>query len=455
MRYRTVLIIALFFISCSVLPGLPLLAAGATPPVKRTLLSNQITVLLSEEHSLPFVTLQLLIDAGSRRDPVGEEGLARLTAKGLLLGTPKHTAPQINEELDFSGIHLDTSAGRDYMTISLRVLKKDIRKGIQLFTEILTQPAFPKEEIDREVKRTIAAIHASEDEPGAVAERAFEKALYRGNPYGHPVEGTKESLPRITDESVRRFYRAYYRPNKAILVIVGNINPDEVGTMVVPYFETWQSSGEVSPPSFEAIQNVEVQTIKIDRSITQANIILGSQGVSRDNPDFYALTVMNYILGGGGFSSRLVEAIRNKRGLAYSVTSFFDPGRHPGSFQIVLQTKNASARETVSLALEEIKKMQQELVSEKELEAARKYLIGSFPMRLDSQGKLARFLGQVEYYGLGLDYPERYPAFIASVTREEILRVAGQYLPRDNYILVVVANIKETGMNETGQEVGK
>jgi zinc protease len=188
------------------------------------------------------------------------------------------------------------------------------------------------------------------------------------------------------------------------------------------------------------------KTVKIDRAITQANIILGHRGVSRENPDFYALTVMNYILGGGGFSSRLMEEIRNRRGLAYSVASFFDPAKYPGSFQIVLQTKNASAREAISLSLQQMERIRKEMVSENELEGAKKYLIGSFPMRLDTQGKLVNFLGQVEYYGLGLDYPEKYPSLIRSVTREEVLRVAKAYLHPEDYLLVVVANLKEAGM---------
>jgi zinc protease len=190
----------------------------------------------------------------------------------------------------------------------------------------------------------------------------------------------------------------------------------------------------------------EQKTVKINRPITQANIILGHAGVSRENPDFYAITVMNYILGGGGFASRLTEEIRNKRGLAYSVGSFFDPGKYPGSFQIALQTKNSSAREAIAISLREMERIQKELVSEKELEGAKKYLIGSFPMRFDTQGKLVNFLTQVEYYGLGLDYPEKYPSFIQSITREEVLRVAKKYLHPRNYVLVIVANLKEAGM---------
>jgi zinc protease len=190
----------------------------------------------------------------------------------------------------------------------------------------------------------------------------------------------------------------------------------------------------------------ERKMIKIDRGITQANIVLGHAGISRDNPNFYPFTVMNYILGSGGFSSRLVEEIRIKRGLAYSVTSYFDAAKYPGSFQIVLQTKNSSAREAISIALQQMERIRKESVSEKELEGAKKYLIGSFPMRLDTQGKLAGFLTQVEYYDLGLDYAKKYPVLIRSVTREDVLRVAKKYLHTKNTILVVVANLKEAGM---------
>ena len=415
------------------------------PPVQRIVLPNQLVLLVSEEHSLPFITFQLLIDSGSRKDPSGEEGLAYLTARGLLLGTSKKTVNAINEELDFMGASLTASSGREYATLSLRVLKKDLDKGFDLFMGALTQPVFPEEEIRREVEKILAAIQSSEDQPEEVAEREFLKTLFPNNPYGHPVEGTKESIPRLTRDAVLQFYRTHYHANHSILTIVGDITSDEVKTKLLPRLEKWPTA-EIPETPFVSTFAKEQKTVKIDRPITQANIILGHTGVKRENPDFYALTVMNYILGGGGFASRLFEEIRNKRGLAYSVASFFDPGRYPGSFQVILQTKNSSAREGISLVLQQMERIQREPVSEKELEGAKKYLIGSFPMRLDTQGKLVNFLTQVEYFGLGLDYPERYPSLIKSVSQEEVLRVAKKYLDPKNYILVIVANLKEAGM---------
>ena len=425
-----------------------ILLEGSSPamsPVQRMVLPNKIVLLFSEEHSLPFITIQLLVDSGSRKDPAGKEGLARLAAKGLLLGTSQRTVVAINEELDFMGASLATSCGKDYATVNLRVLKKDLDRGLDLFLESLTQPTFPEDEVRREVEKTLAAIQAAEDQPEEVAEKEFQKDLFLASPYGHPVEGTKDSVPRITREAIVQFYRNEYHPNNSILVVVGDLTLEEVKAKLLPRLAKWPM-GEVSGMAFKSEFAGAPKTAKIDRAITQANIILGHRGISRENPDFYALTVMNYILGGGGFSSRLMETIRNKRGLAYSVASFFDPAKYPGSFQIVLQTKNASAREAISLALQEMQRIRQEMVSEEELEGAKKYLIGSFPMRFDTQGKLANFLTQVEYYGLGLDYPGKYPGLIRSVTREEVLRVAKAYLHPEDYILVVVANLKEAGM---------
>lgn len=420
-------------------------SSEAMPPVQRLALPNQLVLLISEDHSLPFVTLQLLVDSGARRDPPGQEGLAYLTAKGLLLGTSKRTITQMNEDLDFIGANLSASSNRDYSTVSLRVLKKDLEKGLDLFSEAVTQPTFPEEEIRREIEKTMAAIQSAEDKPGDVAEKEFQKALFPQNPYGHPVEGTKESLPRLKRENLLQFFQSYYHPNNAILTIVGDISLEEVKAKVLPRLEKWAVT-DIPKESFNTAFSSEPRRIKIDRAITQANIILGHAGVSRGNPDYYAINVMNYILGGGGFASRLTEEVRNKRGLAYDVQSFFDPGKFPGSFQIILQTKNASAREAIALSLQQMERIQGEPVSEKELEGAKKYLIGSFPMRLDNQGKLANFLTQVEYYGLGLDYPEKYPSLIQAITREEVLRVAKTYLHPDHYILVIVGNLKEAGM---------
>jgi zinc protease len=417
---------------------------AAMPPVNRLSLPNKMVLLLSEEHSLPFVTLQLVIDGGSRQDPQGKEGLAFLTAKGLLLGTSKQDVITLNEALDFIGASLNVSANKDYASISLRVLKKDLEKGLGLFADTIKRPVFPEGELRKEADKILGAIQSSEEDPGEVAEKAFYKTVFPDSPYSHPVEGTKESVPKLTREDVVRFYNTYYLPNNAILSITGDITQGEVKTRIIPLFAEWPE-GPIPKPNIIREFAEKSEMVRINRDLAQANIIIGGIGVERSNPDYYALTVMNYILGGGGFGSRLMEEIRVQRGLAYSVGSFFDPYKFQGTFQVVLQTKNASAREAMALALKHMEQIRKEPVSADALARAKNYLIGSFPLRFDTQGKLVHFLSQVEYFGLGLDYPEKYPSIIQSVSREDVLRVAQRYLHPEQSIQVIVGNLKEAG----------
>ena len=326
----------------------------AMPPVARTVLKNQVVLLHSEDHSLPFVTLQLMIDAGSAKDPAGKEGLAYLAARGLMLGTALRSQTDINEKLDFLGASLDASPGRDYALLSLRVLKKDLDEGLALLLEVFTQPAFPEKELMQEKGKTLARIQSEEDQPEIVAEKGFIKALYVSGPYSHPSSGTKESLPGITREDVLNFYRTYYHPNNCILAVAGDISPDEVKNKLVPLFEKQPEGvlpGVTVRNVFSDLSKGPV-TVKIDRRISQANIVLGNQGISRGNPDFYALNVMNYILGGGGFASRMLEEIRNKRGLGlfsrklfrYRKVRGFFSGRTPDKKCICARGDIACAR---------------------------------------------------------------------------------------------------------------
>jgi zinc protease len=330
------------------------------------------------------------------------------------------------------------------------VQKKDLDRGLELLMDVLTHPIFPEDEVHREVEKTLATMQAEEDDPEEVAEKAFQQALFPSNPYGHPVEGTPTSIPKLTRAAIVRFYQSYYHPNHVILAVVGDSSAEEIRTKLWARLSTWPV-GDSPASTFSSAFASGPQTLTIDREQAQAHIILGHIGISRKNPDFEALSVMNYLLGGGGFASRLVEEIRDKRGLAYSVASVFEAGKFPGAFQIVLQTKNTSAPEAISLALQQVERMRTELVPEGELEAAKKALIGSFPRRLATQAQLATFVARAEYYGLGLDYPANYPALITSITSQEVQRVAQAYLHPQHSICVIVANLREAGLRPPSQ----
>jgi zinc protease len=253
----------------------------------------------------------------------------------------------------------------------------------------------------------------------------------------------------LSREQLAAFDRAYYHPNNSILVIVGDIDEGALKGRIIPALQRWPQK-PVPGQRPEPVPKEHTQTVNIDRPVTQSNIIVGNRGMSRDNPDYYAALVMNYILGGGGLSSRLMQEIRNKKGLVYSVESFFGAQKRSGSFQVVLQTKSASTDEAIRAVTSEIARIRTEPVSSQELDDAKKYLVGSFPQRFSSQSKIAAFFGQVEYYGLGLDYPERYSGLIDAVTGEDVLRVARTYLHPDAFVTVVVADLKAAGINAKG-----
>lgn len=421
---------------CSTLYMVPA-QAGMTP--KRSVLGNGMVLLTSEQRALPMVSIELLIDAGSRYDGANQEGLANLTSKLLTYGTKRRSALQISETLDFLGASLETSGGQDVASVSMTVLKKDLATGLELLADILTASTFPPAEIDRQKQEVIASIKAMEEEPGAVAQRTFAAAMFPGSPYGRLVEGTEASVKGLQQNSLKEFYARYYRPNRSIMAVVGDVSEQEITQALNQALRGW-NKGEPSGPSLVPAKIGAPQVLRVNRDLTQANIIMGHNGVARGNPDYYAIQVMNYILGGGGFSSRVMDSIRNERGLAYSVYSYFSADKSHGSFQFIMQTKNETAQEAIRIATEEIQRIREQPVTDEELNDAKDYLIGSFPLRFDTNRKVASFLAQVEYFELGLDYPDRYGDLIRKVSRADVQRVAKQYLQPEKLITVIVAN---------------
>ena len=434
------------FLTLFLILSICLLALPATANMvpQRSVLGNGMILLTSEQRALPMVSIELLIDAGSRHDMPKQEGLANLTARLLTYGTQRRTALQISETLDFIGAGLSAGCGEDLATVSMTVLKKDLATGIELLAEVLTLSTFPQEEIDRQKQSIIASIKAREESPGDIAQRRFAAALYPQSPYGRPVEGSEASVKGLEQQSLRAFYERYYRPNRTILSVVGDISHQEIARALNEAFRSWPKGEPATAPVAPSKVGTG-ETLRVNKELTQANIILGHEGVGRENPDYYAIQVMNYILGGGGFSSRTLDSIRNERGLAYSVYSYFSAEKGHGTFELVMQTKNETALEAIRIAKAEIRRMREELVTEQELSDAKDYLTGSFPLRFDTNRKVANFLAQVEYFQLGLDYPERYADFIKKVTREDVQHVAQKYLKPETLITVIVANQKKIG----------
>jgi zinc protease len=415
--------------------------------IKRVKLDNGMIVLISPQHNLPMVTGAIAFDAGARRDPKGKEGLAHLSADSLMEGTRAMSADELNRKVDFLGSAMDIEAGSDYSTASFTSLKRYWRDTLKLLAGVLTEPGLRDDDISRKQAEQVAGLKAAEEEPGYVAQITFLKQVFgEGAPYGHLPDGTVDAVQKLSAQDVRDFYHQFYRPQAAVAAVVGDVDPDEVVKALNEELASLKGSvpAQMVPPPPPIGPGAHV--IAINRDVAQANIILGFDGVARSDPDYYKLQVMNYILGGGGFASRLVKEVRSKAGLAYSVASYFQAALFPGSFQVVLETKNKSANEAIALVLQQMRRIQESPVSDAEIDSAKKFLIGSFPLKLDTQNSIVQFILQVQIYGLGLDYIDRYPGYIRAVTKEDVQKVARQYLHPDSYVLVAVANQTEAGI---------
>jgi zinc protease len=408
--------------------------------IKRMTLNNGAILLVSEQHQLPMVTAAIAFDAGSRRDPPGKEGLAALTAASLTEGTSHLTSEQFNQKTDFMGSSVDVSASRDYSEATFTSLKKYQHETLHLLAQTLREPALRDEDIKRKQGEQLAAISAAQEQPDYTANLAMTKALFGDTPYGHQVEGTGASVSKLTPADVRAFYHAQYKMGSAVIAIAGDVDTDAIRDELNHELTGLAGSvpSQAVPPAPSVPRGIHAQLI--DRNVAQATLILGSGGVARLNPDYYKLQVMNYILGGGGFASRLMKVVRSKAGLAYGIDSQFAAGKFPGAFLISLQTKNVSSNEALKLILQQMREMQETPVTAAELQGAKRYLIGSFPLKIDRQSEIVNFILQIEIYGLGLDYADRYPGIIQAITVADVQKVAQEYLHPDALDLVAVAN---------------
>jgi zinc protease len=441
---KTMFIVILLFL---LLPG----SAWARLEIIREVLPNGLTLLVAEKHNLPLVMVNVCVQAGTLVEPPQKAGLANLTASLLPEGTESRTSIQVSEAIDFMGASLASSGDNDFVTVTLSILKKDIDQGFEILSDVLQNPAFVENEIQKHKKRIVGMIQVNQEDPGYVAGRAFEKALFgEAHPYGRPVLGNAESVQELNRQDVVAFYQRFYKPNRTIMAIVGDVTVEESQRLLDKYFSRWKAGELLSPPypdQFEKKSQKKNRAIKIDRDLKQTTIILGHGGIARDNPDYYAVSVMNYILGSGGFSSRLMDTIRDDMGLVYSIYSAFSASKLAGDFTVNLQTANKNASLAVKEVLKQLEQLKDKGVTDQELADAKSYLTGSFPLRIETNATIASVLVAVEYYNLGMDYLDKYPDYINSVTKDDVKRVANKYIWPEKLRLVAVGNIKEAEIN--------
>lgn len=416
--------------------------SGAAALAHREVLANGMVLLVAERPAVPIVTGTLILQAGAVFDPPQKPGVANLTALMLTQGTARRSAPEISEAIEFVGGSLDVAAGLDTTRLSFSVLRKDVDLALDLMGDLLVNPTFPPAEFAKKVPEVLAGIKRSQEDPGTVSAEAFAALVYGPHPYARPSQGTEAAVSAIRRDDLLAFYQARYRPNGAILAVVGDVRLADLKQRLDARLHGWMPGG--SPPSAPAAPAplAARATKTIQRAVTQASIVLGQLGIARDNPDYYALYVMNHILG-GGFNSRITRKIREEKGWAYDARSGVSAGKYAGDFSVSLQTKNETAGEAIAAALAEVRRIRLQPVSGGELADAKAFLTGSFPLRLDTSAKLVGLLAGIEQNNLGLDYVERYPRIITAITAADIQRVAQKYLDPERMALAVVADLRK------------
>ncbi|MCK9516711.1 MAG: pitrilysin family protein [Ottowia sp.] len=396
--------------------------------------------------TLPILDVQIDFDAGDRRDPPQQSGLASATAqmlgKGVAAadGQPALDESELEEAWADLAASFDGSASRDRMSFSLRTLTdpKILPQAVALAARELGHPSWPEKVWDREREQWSAAIRESLTRPGTVAARAFRKAVYGSHPYG--VETEPETLERVGVSDMRDFYAMHVRPCHARVSVVGAISREQADQLVQQLLAPLAQ--DAACPELPAVPEVapltRAEEIRIPFASAQTHVLIGQPGYKRDDPAFFALLVGNHILGGGGFTSRLTQRVREDRGLSYSVYSAFSPGRHAGAFSISLETRPDQAGEALQVSRDVLDEFVAEGPTDTELQAAQDNLTGSFPLRLDSNRKLLANVANIAWNGLPLDYLEHWTDRISAVTREEITQAFQRVLQPQREVTVVV-----------------
>lgn len=411
--------------------------SSAAPLAERVVLPNGLVLLVSERRALPIVAVSVYVRAGSVLDPPDGGGLANLTGSLLTRGTARRSGAEIDRAIESVGGSLGSGGGRDGAAVSLGVLSKDLPLGLDLLAEVLTQPSFPEDELRRKLSEIQAALENAESDPESVAGRALAPLIYPGHPYAKPAIGTRASVATLDRAKVSAFHRTYYRPDATTVVVVGDVSAADVRAGLLARLGGWHAPAVPLPSVPVAPESVLPGARTIVRKLTQTTVYLGRPALRQRDPDYPALVVASYILGGGS-TSRLYTRVREERGLAYGVGSSVGAARHGSSLIVSLQTRNESTEDATRLVREEMRRIGSAEVTPAELALAKAYLIGSYALRTDTSSKVAVLIASLEELGLGLDYPERYRERIAAVTAADVRRVAARFLDPDTFSTVIV-----------------
>ncbi len=390
-----------------------------------------------ENHDLPILDMSVGFPAGAARNSKATAGLARVTKHMMSLGAAGMNEEDITNAFADIGAEFGGSLDADQAAFTLRTLTSEKEKAISVFNKVLHQPDFPSEVLAREKTRIIAGLQEAATQPDSIANKAFMQALYGAHPYGLPEEGEEETINAITQQAMQDFYQQYYSAKSATIVLIGDITKLEAQAIANKVAAGLPKTAAVKPLPAVNLPSTSSEQ-KIPHPASQAHILLGYPGVKRGDADYFPLYVGNYILGGGGFVSRLTEEVREKRGLVYSVYSYFIPMAQLGPFQIGLQTKKEQANDALKVVNETLKGFIKNGITDKELKAAKSNITGGFPMRLDSNKEILGYVAMIGFYKLPLTYLDDFNKEVNKVTAAQIKDAFNRRLNLEHFTSVIV-----------------
>jgi zinc protease len=407
------------------------------PPVERTRLANGLQVVVAPRRGVPLVAVRLLVRAGSALDPTRRFGLAHLVAAAVRRGTRRRSGPRLDSEVESLGAELGGGVDEDAAGLGLSAPLEALPRLLDVVADVAMRPSFPPAEVERLRRREVASLAHDLDEPGVVADRATLMAAYGTHAYGHPSEGRGRDVAAARRSDLATFHARHWRPSRATLLVVGPVDTGRTLALAVKRFGGWKGAPgaelEIVAPAPPGGPSVLI----VDRpELTQAQVRIVSGGYPRASPDYTAGLVAGAVLG-GGFTSRLMEAVRVNRGLSYGVRSRFATSRAGGLFFVSSFTKVETAGELVQVALDEVARFREGGATEEELERTRGYLCGLYPLGLETHEQWAEKLAEVELFGLAGDEVSGYLDRVRAVDAAACLEVARRWLPVDGRVVVV------------------
>jgi len=400
------------------------LPAAASPQIQTWQTPNGARVLFVEAPDLPMVDVRLVFDAGSARD-ADKSGLAAMTSAMLTQGAGDWDADAVAERMEDVGASLSAASLRDMGVVTLRSLTQGpaLETALTTLIQVLANPRFAVPDLERVRQNTLTALRQAEQDPASVGQKAFYKAIYGDHPYAADPAGTPQGVSALTRDDLLVFHGRYYSARNAVVALVGALTRDQaeaIATRITAKLPGGAGGGEKAapPPHVEGLTAASSAAIEFPSS--QTHVLVGQPGMRRGDPDYFPLYVGNHILGGSGLVSLLTDEVREKRGLSYSVYSYFLPMREDGPFLMGLQTKNTQADPAREVLLETLRRFIEEGPSAKELEAAKQNITGGFPLRIAGNAKVVEYLAMIGFYELPLDYLDRFTGQVEAVTAEQI-----------------------------------